>query len=98
MHLDDRRSGLFTNLESNRHDPLFTFGCRIDVLDAWYLAHHALERVDRKACDLVRGSTLVPHEDIDHRHRDLRVLLAGCEEEANQSDEEGGAQQHWCQR
>jgi hypothetical protein len=75
VHLDDRFAEVLADLETDRHHALFALGRRVHVLDTRDLAHHALQRVDRHSGDLPGRGTGVLDEHVDHRHRDLRILL-----------------------
>ena len=46
------------------------------MLDPGDLAHDPLQGLHRHIGDLLGGGTRVLHQDVDHGHRDLRVLLA----------------------
>ncbi len=93
VELDEGLPHLFAHFELHRHHRAVALRRRVDVIDAGDLAHQPLQRVGGEARHLLRGDAGIGEEHIDHRHRDLRVFLPGCEDQPHDTEAETGQQQ-----
>ena len=76
------------NEETHDRERLARTGRGVDVLDPRNLPRQLLQRPGDPLLDLLRRGARHLHEDVDHRHDDLRLLLAG------QQDDREGAEKH----
>ena len=60
------------------------------MFDAGNLAHDALERLNRPGRHLVGRCPCILHEDIDHGHGDLGILLTRRQDQAHDAHQHHG--------
>ncbi len=72
--------------EARRHHHAIIFGLGIDMLNAIDALDDGLERNADQFDGVGSGEARRHHLDVDHRHADLRLLLAGNREDGEQPD------------
>ena len=76
MHAQDRGILIGADEETRGDDDAVVLGLRIDVLDPVDALDDVLERPGDELDRLVRLVAVGRDHDVDHRHADLRLLLA----------------------
>ena len=94
VDLHDRGAHLLADLEAHGHHRRPALSGRVDMPNALDLLHDPFERIGHQTLDLLRGGARILHEDVDHRDRDLRVLLARREQQTQDPEEERAEQEH----
>ena len=74
------------------HDVVVT-RLRVDVFDSVYALDDGLERFGDKLYGVFRPQPIGLHEDVDHRHGNLWLLLARQGEQRDEAHGEGGEQE-----
>ena len=93
VELDQRVLHVLADLELYGDHGLLAHGHGIDMLDAGQLRHQPFQRSCHQIGDLLGGTTRIAHEDVHHRHRDLRVFLARREQQADETKPDADHQQ-----
>ncbi len=93
VELDQRGFHLLADVEAHGDHRQAFARHRVDVLDPRQLRHQPLQRLGDEVGDFRSGRAGHGDEDVDHRHRDLRILLARRHHHAEGADEEEGDQQ-----
>ncbi len=63
---------------------------RIDVFDPRHFAEQLLHRQTHALGNLLRGSARHLHKNVEHRDHNLRFLFAGCFEDGECTQKQGG--------
>ena len=93
MHPQDRGIGIGADLKPRRDERTIILGLGIDVFDAVDRFDDGLERFGYELDRILGLQAVRLYADIDHRHRDLRLLLARQRYQCNQPQDEGGQQE-----
>ena len=84
--------------EASCHQHLVVVGLAVDVLDAVDRLHDGFERLRHEPCRVLRLEPIRANLDVDHRHRDLRLLLARKLNQRDAAQHQGGEQNKRRQR
>ncbi len=94
VDLDDGLTHVLAHIEAHRHHRRPPLGRRVGVLHPGDLHHDPLQGLGDQALHLLRRGPGVLDEDVDHRHRDLGVLLSGREEKPHQPQAHARHEEH----
>ena len=98
VKFDKRCFHAFAHVELDRRHALPALGCRIDMFDTGDFAQQPFQRIDGKACHLLRRRTGIANEHIHHRHRNLRIFLPRRDQKPENTHGERGQQQEGRER
>ncbi len=93
VELDQRRAQFFADLKLYGDHAAMAIRAGIDVLDALNFAHQPFQGVGGKRGHLLGRGAVILKENVDHRHRDLRILLPGSRHQAENAQRQTGDQQ-----
>ncbi len=98
VNAQDRRVFVGSNEEARGDDDAVVLSLRIDVLDAIDALDDVFERAGDKFDCLLRLVAVGCDHDVDHRHADLRLLLARRRDDGDGAGDERRDQQERRQR
>jgi hypothetical protein len=98
VHAEDRVIGARAHEKACGKKNAIILGRRIDVLDAVDRLHDHFERLGDKTHRVLCLEAIRPQRNVDHRHRDLRLLLARECDQGQQSQCERGKKNERRQR
>jgi len=98
VHPQDRVVGFGADQEARRHHDAVVERLAVDVLDAVDTLDDGFQRLGHQLDRIRRLETLGVDPDVDHRHADLRFLLARNGEQRDQADRERRQQEQRRQR
>ena len=93
VHPQDRGVGRGADKEARGHHHLVVLGLRIDVLDPVDAFDDCLERLGDQLDGVLGPQPVGAHVDVDHRHRDLRLLLARQRDQRHDAEDDGRQQE-----
>src|SRR5690606_23145635 len=88
VHLQHAFLLVLADLEAHGGHRIAVAGHAVDVLDARDLPHALLDRAGQQVLRLARRRARHADDHIDHRHRDLRLLLARRRDDGDDTDRE----------
>ena len=98
MHAQDGGVRRGADEEAGGDHHLVVGGLGIDVLDPVDALDDGLERLGDELDRVLGLQPVGADDDVDHRNRDLRLLLAGERDQRQDTEDEGGDQEEGSQR
>ncbi len=90
VEADDGGFEVLADVEADDQQALAGHRGRVDVLDAGDFVEQLFHRDGEPLLDLLRGGAGHRHHHVDHRHLDLRFLLARQQEDGEDAEEQRG--------
>ena len=98
MNAQDRRVRAGTDDEARRDHGAVVAGLRIDVLDAVDATHDRLKRLGDELDRVLGLEAVGANAHIDHRNRDLRLLLARQRHQGDKAERQRGKEEERTER
>ena len=98
MYAQDGRVGGGADIETRRDERAIVLGLRIDMFDAIDALDDRLQRLGDELDGILRLQPVSGDANVDHRHRDLRLLLSRQRDEGDQPERKRGQQEQWRER